>query len=66
MLIHVKDVEVSVFHHYTSSLKKERKEKKNIYIYIYIYVQNEWGVSKNEWMIKNAKLRTGLVIETLQ
>ena len=26
-------------------------------------MQNEWGVSKNEWMIKNAKLRKELVIE---
>ena len=29
-------------------------------------MQNEWGVSKNEWMIKIVKLRKGLVIETLQ
>ena len=60
MLIYVKDVKVSVFHRYTSSLKKERKKKTHTHththIYIYIYMQNEW-------MIKNAKLRKGLVIE---
>ena len=57
MLIYVKDVKVSVFHRYTSSLKKERKKKNtHTHTHIYIYMQNEW-------MIKNAKLRKELVIE---